>query len=85
MNASQLGEGVRIALSSLRANKLRTLLTLLGNIVGVMSVITVVSLLDGIDLYAREKVLDEGRGVFSIQRVNGRSIIFTSPWDRPSS
>ena len=70
MQAVQVGEGVRIALSSLRANKLRTFLTLLGNIVGVMSVIAVVSLLDGIDLYAREKVLEEGSGVFSIQRIN---------------
>jgi len=70
MESVQLGEGVRIALSSLRANKLRTFLTLLGNIVGVMSVIAVVSLLDGIDLYAREKVLEEGSGIFSIQRIN---------------
>ena len=70
MNASWMAEGVRIALESLRANKLRTFLTLLGNIVGVMSVIAVVSLLDGIDLYAREKVLEEGSGVFTIQRVN---------------
>jgi putative ABC transport system permease protein len=63
-------EGVRIALDSLRANKLRTFLTLLGNIVGTMSVIAVVSLLDGIDIYAREKVLEEGSGVFTVQRVN---------------
>ena len=70
MRTVQLGEGVRIALFSLRSNKLRTFLTLLGNIVGVMSVIAVVSLLDGIDLYARQKVLEEGSGVFSVQRVN---------------
>ena len=50
-------------------------LTLLGNIVGVMSVIAVVSLLDGIDLYAREKVLEEGSGVFSIQRINGLQFV----------
>ncbi len=75
MKAVQLSEGVGIALSNLRANKLRTFLTLLGNIVGVMSVITVVSLLDGIDLYARQKVLEEGSGVFSIERVNGLQFI----------
>lgn len=70
MLIGQFVEGVRIAVESLRANKLRTFLTLLGNIVGTMSVIAVVSVLDGIDLYAREKVLDEGSGVFTIQRVN---------------
>lgn len=64
-------EGARIALQSLRTNKLRTFLTLLGNIVGTMSVIAVVSLINGIDTYARQKVLDEGTDVFTITRVNG--------------
>ncbi len=63
-------EGARIALESLRTNKLRTFLTLLGNIVGTMSVIAVVSLINGIDTYARQKVLDEGSDVFSVTRVN---------------
>ena len=35
-------EGVSIAIESLRGHKLRTFLTLLGNIVGTMSVIAVV-------------------------------------------
>lgn len=63
-------EGARIALQSLRTNKLRTFLTLLGNIVGTMSVIAVVSLINGIDMYARQKVLDEGTDVFEITRVS---------------
>ncbi len=63
-------EGVRIAYHALLANKLRTLLTLLGNIVGIMSVIAVVSLLGGIDLYMRNEVASEGSNLFSIQRVN---------------
>ncbi len=63
-------EGVRIAYRALLANKLRTLLTLLGNIVGIMSVIAVVSLLGGIDLYMRTEVASEGSNLFSIQRVN---------------
>ncbi|MFH1844707.1 MAG: ABC transporter permease [bacterium] len=64
-------EGARIALENLRNHKLRTFLTLLGNIVGIMSVITVVSLMDGIDMYARQVVLDEGTDVFTISRING--------------
>jgi putative ABC transport system permease protein len=63
-------EGVRIALSALWENKLRTLLTLLGNIVGTMSVIAVVSLIDGIDRYARQEIAEEGSNTFSINRVN---------------
>jgi putative ABC transport system permease protein len=63
-------EGVRIACGALFANKLRTLLTLLGNIVGIMSVIAVVSLLGGIDLYMRNEVAAEGTSVFTIERVN---------------
>ena len=42
---SQIFESVRLALSSIWANKLRSLLTLLGNIVAVSSIITVVSLI----------------------------------------
>ncbi|MFN0088060.1 MAG: ABC transporter permease [Blastocatellia bacterium] len=40
-------EGVRIALSSLRANKLRSVLTLLGVIFGVMTVVAVASVIQG--------------------------------------
>ena len=65
-----LFEGVRIALASLRGNKLRTFLTLLGNIVGTMSVIAVVSLIYGADRYARQVVLDEGTDVFTLSRIN---------------
>jgi putative ABC transport system permease protein len=62
--------GVRIALENLRSHKLRTFLTLLGNIVGTMSVVAVVSLIYGADQYARRTVLDEGTDVFTIVRIN---------------
>jgi putative ABC transport system permease protein len=65
-----LFEGVRIALASLRGHKLRTFLTLLGNIVGTMSVIAVVSLIYGADRYVSEAVLDEGTDVFTITRID---------------
>ena len=65
-----LFEGVRIALASLRGHKLRTFLTLLGNIVGTMSVIAVVSLIYGTDRYVSQAVLDEGTDVFTITRIS---------------
>jgi len=61
---------MNIALRALRENKLRTFLTLLGNIVGTMSVIAVVSLIGGIDDYVKEEVAGEGSNVFTIERFN---------------
>jgi len=46
---SQVLESIRLALSSIWANKLRSLLTLLGNIVAVSSIITVVALITGVN------------------------------------
>jgi putative ABC transport system permease protein len=63
-------QGMNIALKALRENKLRTFLTLLGNIVGTMSVIAVVSLIGGIDDYVKEEVAGEGSNVFTIERFN---------------
>jgi putative ABC transport system permease protein len=68
-------EGIRIALNALATHKLRTFLTLLGNIVGIMAVIAVASLLKGIDEYAREKVAEEGSNVFRIERFNELDVI----------
>ena len=64
-------EGVSIAIESLRGHKLRTFLTLLGNIVGTMSVLAVVSLIYGADRYVSQVVLDEGTSVFTLTRVDG--------------
>jgi len=68
-------EGIRVALDALWASKLRTFLTLLGNVVGVMSVIAVVSIIDGMNLYIRNEVASEGTGVFRVQRVNELDIL----------
>jgi putative ABC transport system permease protein len=45
---SHLGEGVAIALDAIRANKLRSLLTILGVVIGVTTVMAVASLVQGI-------------------------------------
>jgi len=68
-------EGIVIALEALWGNKLRTILTLLGNIVGVMSVIAVVSIIDGMNSYVRTEVANEGSGVFRVQQVNELDIL----------
>jgi putative ABC transport system permease protein len=68
-------EGVLIAVEALWADKLRTVLTLLGNIVGVMSVIAVVSIIDGLNSYVRNTIADEGSGVFQVQQFNRMDIL----------
>jgi putative ABC transport system permease protein len=68
-------EGILVALDALWANKLRTFLTLLGNIVGVTSVIAVVSIIDGMNSYIRTEVASEGTGVFSVQQVSPLDVL----------
>jgi len=67
---SQVFESVRLALSSIWANKLRSLLTLLGNIVAVSSIITVVSLIQGMNAAVSDAVVsDLGADTFTINRM----------------
>jgi len=63
-----LGEAVRIATASLWSHKLRSALTLLGVVIGVTSVIAVVSLVNGLNRYVAEKVFNLGADVFLINR-----------------
>ncbi|HEX4154511.1 MAG TPA: ABC transporter permease [Acidobacteriaceae bacterium] len=61
-------EAIRIALASLWANKLRSILTLLGVVIGVASVIAVVTLVNGANLYVATKVNRYGADVFTISQ-----------------
>ena len=62
-------EAARIALSSLRANKLRSFLTVLGILIGVSSVIAVVAITEGLDRYIADKVLQLGSRAFAVQKM----------------
>jgi putative ABC transport system permease protein len=67
---SQILESVRLALASIWANKLRSLLTLLGNIVAVSSIITVVALITGVNGAVTDAIVsDLGADSFTIQRM----------------
>src|ERR1700758_628039 len=61
-------EAVKIALQSLWANKLRTVLTLLGVVIGVASVIAVVTLVNGANVYVATKVNRYGADVFTVSQ-----------------
>lgn len=70
-----LVESIRIALQALWANKLRSALTILCVVISIMSIIAVVSILGGMDVYVKEKVLEQGSNVFTLQRVNTWEIL----------
>src|SRR5512140_2485077 len=57
----QLAEALRFSIHALRANKIRTLLTALGLVIGNASVILVVT----ISLTSRDYILDQIRGIGS--------------------
>jgi putative ABC transport system permease protein len=68
-------EGIRLALRAIWVHKMRSGLTLLANVVAVMSVIAVVSILSGMDRYVKEKVVSQGSGIFNVQRVDQLQIL----------
>lgn len=61
-------EAVKIALQSLWANKLRSVLTLLGIVIGVSSVIAVITLTNGVNKYVATKVYGYGADVFTLSQ-----------------
>jgi putative ABC transport system permease protein len=63
-----LRESVGIALGGIRANKLRSFLTLLGIIIGVASVIAVVSFVEGLNRFVTQKLLNAGANVFVVDK-----------------
>src|SRR2546421_5984753 len=65
-----IAEAIRIALQSLWANKLRSVLTLLGVVIGVAAVIAVVTFVNGINGYVAEKIFNLGADVFLISKVS---------------
>jgi len=65
-----LAESIRIAVRSLWANKLRSVLTLLGVVIGIASVIAVVTFVSGINDYVATRIFNLGADVFIIFKVS---------------
>ena len=64
----ELTETLKLALSAIWAHKLRSFLTLLGMIIGVMAFMVVFSVLTGFNVYIDEKIAGIGSNTFTIQR-----------------
>src|ERR1041385_5614490 len=78
LRISSLWESFRVAVASLRANKLRTALTLVGIVVGVSAVIAVVTIIKGLDMTVASTFSSQGSTVFTVSK---RPQIITSRED----
>lgn len=76
-------EGVRLAAEQIRTQKLKSLFSLLGVIVGVMFLVLVVSIVEGMDRYMRDTMVEKIFGVNTVTvRQWPRNDIDTSPEQR---
>jgi putative ABC transport system permease protein len=62
-----VGEVVRVAASAIRANKLRSFLTMLGIIIGIAAVITMVSLGEGAQRSVQERLANLGTNILTVR------------------
>lgn len=74
--SSPFWEAAKVAVSSLSGSKLRSFLTLLGIILATTTLIAVMSLIHGMDVYIAEKVSDMGADGFTVVRM-----AFIGDWD----
>ena len=65
----ELLEGVKLALQALWANKMRSILTLIGVVIGVASVIAVVTLTNGAKSFVTSKINTYGASVVTISKM----------------
>ncbi len=71
----QFTEAIKLALQSLWANKMRTILTLIGVVMGVASVIMVITLVNGANKYVSTKLSGYGADVFTVTRMAPRDLL----------
>ncbi len=61
-------ETLKLALSALRAHKLRSFLTLLGVILAVLTLVFVMSVIAGLNMYVADRIANLGANVFLVHR-----------------
>src|SRR4051794_13080514 len=65
----RFGDNLALAVDSIRAHKLRASLTVLGLTMGVATLIAVMTLVQGANLYVEQKIANLGTNVFRIGRL----------------
>ena len=89
--ASRVAEGIGMALDSIRANKVRASLTILGVAIGVMVVIAMASAITGINRSVSRILESAGPKTFFVYRYFQAGLNVSdgsdelSPWRRPSA
>ncbi|HTM49309.1 MAG TPA: ABC transporter permease [Bryobacteraceae bacterium] len=73
-----IAENVAIAAESIRTHKLRAALTVLGLTMGVATLITVMTIVQGANLYVEQKVANLGTDVFQIAKTPFAVVDFTA-------
>ncbi|HYO82163.1 MAG TPA: ABC transporter permease [Bryobacteraceae bacterium] len=69
MTRSEIRENLLVALDTLRSHKVRSGLTILGIVIGVTSVISVASIIDGLNGYIQERVEQFGSRTYFVSRI----------------
>ena len=69
-NQAHFRQNVLVAIDTLQAHKGRSLLTILGIVIGVTSVISVASIIDGLNRFVQQKVEALGNRTFFVTRAN---------------
>jgi putative ABC transport system permease protein len=64
----EIGEGVKIALQALKANKLRTVLTTLGIFIGVIVVTVIISVIQGLNHYISSEISGLGSNTLYVSK-----------------
>jgi putative ABC transport system permease protein len=64
-----LNDNLDISARSIRAHKLRSSLTMVGLTMGVATLITVMTLIQGANTYVEQKIANLGTNVFQIGRI----------------
>jgi putative ABC transport system permease protein len=69
MTRHEVGENLMVALETLRTHKGRSALTILGIVIGVTSVISVASIIDGLNKFVADKVESFGSRSYFVTRI----------------
>src|SRR5260370_17537691 len=73
MTASQARENFLAALETLRVNKVRSALTVMGIVIGVSSVISMAAIIGGLNKFVQDKVESLGSRTYFLSRFPPRS------------
>ena len=77
---TQVWEYIKIALMNIRSNKGRSILTMLGIIIGIAAIITIVSTIQGTNEQIKENLIGAGNNVVTV-RLNQAGYSYDMGWN----